>query len=540
MSKEIIHSLTKGALSFFCGTLFSRVTGLIRDVSMAFFLGSTPLLAAFMVAFRFANLFRRLLGEGPLPSGFVPQFEAIRKDQPREGAVFFRDVFSSLFVVLLGVIVLLELCLFGLIHSGLLSMSSLEIVELTMLMLPGILFICLYGISSALLQCEKKFFLPSFAPLFFNLVWILSVWLFRDKNSSLAVYALSIAVVVGFCFQFSVLVPAIWRYMRAFLSLKELAKCSLFSKDVRSMASPFILGVMGIAGTQINTALDAVFARCASLEGPAYLWYAIRIEQLPIALFGVALSSALLPPLSRALSVNDLGLFKELFNFSFYKTLAFMLPCTVALFVLSCSGVNLLYGRGGFSEEATLQTVYCLWGYGVGLLPSIFVLLMAPAFYSRKDYKTPMRAVIFSVLVNVFLNALFVFVFKWGAFSISLATSLASWCNLVFLVFYLRKHDLLPASLYQSSYRVLLVSFFSGLCVFFLGSFFGGDQTFAVLFQKGSIVFSREFTEQSFLFFRQLGIFLVSLVVLSWIFQVEEILSILKIPSKKKVIKGID
>ncbi len=540
MSKEIIHSLTRGALSFFCGTLFSRITGLIRDVSMAFFLGSTPALGAFFVAFRFSNLFRRVLGEGPLPSGFVPHFEAIRQDKPKEGALFFRDVFFSLFVVLFAVVSFSELGLYALVHSSFLPASAIEIVELTMVMMPGIIFICLYGLSAALMQCEKKFFLPSASPLFFNLIWILAVWLFQEKESSQAVLALSIAVVIGFFCQFISLVPSIWSYLRSFLRKEEVWKCSIFSKEVKAIISPFLLGVMGVAGSQINTALDAIFARYASLEGPAYLWYAIRIEQLPIALFGVALSSALLPPLSRALSSHNLALFKELLLFSFYRSLAFIFPCTIALFVLACSGVNLLYGRGDFGLEATLQTVYCLWGYGLGLLPSIFVLLMAPAFYSQKDFRTPTRAVVFSVAINVALNAIFVFVFDWGAFSISLATSIAAWCNFFFLAAVMKKQDILPGKIGNSCHKIVAVSLLSGLIAFIFGFFLVKDPTVSVLFQKSAVVFSRAFVQQLLFFFIHLLSFLLPFIAFSWIFNVEEILKLLRIPVKKSLIEELD
>ncbi len=107
--------------------------------------------------------------------------------------------------------------------------------------------------------------------------------------------------------------------------------------------------------------------------------------------------------------------------------------------MLGLSGINLLYGHGDFGREATYQTALCLWGYGLGLLPAVFVLLLSPAFFAKKDFKTPMIGAIASVVFNILLTSLFVFVFQWGAFSIAVATSTAAWFNYLFLSYQLTK-----------------------------------------------------------------------------------------------------
>src|SRR5438105_3824292 len=105
-------AIAKSALQFLSGTLFSRVTGLARDMSMAFFFGATPAIAAFLVAFRFANLLRRIFGEGALLNSFIPHFESHRKEDPKRAALFFRDTFASLLVILILLIALVELLLY--------------------------------------------------------------------------------------------------------------------------------------------------------------------------------------------------------------------------------------------------------------------------------------------------------------------------------------------------------------------------------------------------------------------------------------------
>ena len=532
MQQDLTKSVFRGAASFFSGTFLSRITGLGRDMAMAFCFGSHPMIASFMVAFRLANFFRRMVGEGPLPSGFIPYFEVIRKDSPKEGACFFRDVLSSFSLVCLGVLLLGEGVLWLLSSSGLVGDVWKEILRLTLFMMPAVLFLCLYGITSALLQCERKFFLSSFSPVLFNTTWIIGVVLLRNKDPSEAVWGLSLAVVIGFFLQWAVLLPSLGKYLKTFLSTQEIVRFQFFPKKVQEVVKPFFLGLAGIAAVQINSAFDAIFARIASAEGPAYLWYAIRIEQLPLALFGVALSSALLPPLSKALSEGREEAFFHLLQVSFRRAFSFIIPCTAALFLLAFSGINLLYGRGDFSPEATKQTLFCLWGYGLGLPSAVLTLLLAPAFYSHKNFKVPMWACFASVLCNGVLNALFVFVFHLGAVSIALATSISSWLNFFWLMRALqKKHPNLPP-LYSGMKKIALCTGVSMASAFTIGTFWLQDPSLLLLAGGSSSLIARGFLEQAGQFLGLLVLFMVFLIGFAFLLQARELLELL--PQKRK------
>jgi len=199
------------------------------------------------------------------------------------------------------------------------------------------------------------------------------------------------------------------------------------------MIRPMALGVMGVGAMQINSALDSIFARIADLAGPAYLWYAIRVQQLPLALFGLALSGALLPPLSRAMREGNLERYRNLLSGSLRQAAALIIPCAFGLFALGAPGLNLLYGRGDFSSADLRETLLCLWAYGIGVVPASFVLLLAAGCYAKKSYGSPMFASLISVAVNVLLNAFLVFGLHWGAVSIALATSVSAWLNCAIL-----------------------------------------------------------------------------------------------------------
>lgn len=414
MAADTTHSILRSAKVFFAGTVLSRISGLLRDIAMAVSFGSSPEIAAFMVAYRLANLFRRLLGEGNLQAGFVPHFTALKE----QGIYFYRDVAFSMGIILFFTVVLLEGILWS--CTSWVGPDWIEIVELSMWMVPGLFFICLYGLNSSLLQCQKKYFLPAVAPVAFNFVWIAAVLIRPD------VRFLSIAITAAFAGQWLMTAFAGARL----LSLKEWLKPKLFSPEFKVLLKPLMLGVVGIGAVQFNSALDAIFARLADLEGPAFLWYAIRIQQLPLALFGIALSGALLPPLSRT---EDPIARRDLLRSALKHSAALMLLCTFGILALASAGVNLLYGHGDFTPDAVQKTSACLWGYGFGLIPSVFVLLLAAGFYAEKNYRAPTFASLWAVGANIALNALFVFGFGLGAVSIAIATSLSSFLNMALL-----------------------------------------------------------------------------------------------------------
>jgi putative peptidoglycan lipid II flippase len=417
------HSVLRAAKLFFFGTLMSRFSGLLRDMAMAFCFGSTPEIAAFMVAYRLANLFRRFFGEGNMAAGFVPAFEHHRAESLEKGASFYRDAAGSMGVVLAGAVAVIELVLWGL--KSVVGPEWLQIIDLSMWMAPGLFFICLFALDAALLQCQKKSFWAGVAPVAFNFAWI-GAALFSAQTPTPMKW-LAIGVTGACCMQWIMTQIQVKKEVGGF------RRPTLFTSEWKAMIRPMALGLMGVGAMQINSALDAIFARIADSSGPAFLWYAIRIQQLPLALFGIALSGALLPPLSRAMKQGDLEKYRELLKGALKSVLALMIPCTFGLFALGRPGLNLLYGRGDFSSADVESTLQCLWAYGIGLVPAVFVLILAQGFYAKKSYAIPSYASVASVLVNGILNAWLVFGLKWGPASIALATSASALVNWLIL-----------------------------------------------------------------------------------------------------------
>ncbi len=518
------RSVARSASHFLTGTFISRFSGMVRDLSMAFCFGTSYAVAAFLVAFRLANLLRRLFGEGALLNGFIPFFENVRKDDPKKGAEFFRDLFWSLSFVLLLIIIMLEVASVGILWFFIKDDSVRQIIYMTMVMLPGILFICLFGLSMALLQCERKFFLSGVAPVAFNIVWISAIWLFRKHQPYAAMMGISFAIVLAFFLQWWVTVPGLKRYIRQFLTLKEWLQAKIFSADLRKMIAPLFLGVVGVAAVQINSAVDVIIACFSSMEGPAYLSYAHRLQQLPLALFGIAISSALMPPLTRAMKEGDKDHFKSLLSFGFARTFSLLLPGTIAIFVLGGISVNLLYGRGMFTNLSTIHTTRCLWGYGIGLVPSAFVLILAPAFYAKKDFWTPSLASLWSVAINLVLSLAMVFVFKQGGASIALATSVASFFNMGFLLSRLDIEVIRP--LVRSFIKTTIAALGAGIVTILFGYLFLGEPTLNMWFGNLEISFVRGLLKQVHQFGLQTAIFGVVFFAISYFIQAEHVLDL--------------
>jgi len=437
MKTDSTLDIFRSAKRFFSGTMLSRITGMLRDIAMASAFGIDASIAALMVAFRFAHLLRRLFGEGALQSAFIPQFEALRHDSPGRASKFYRDLTGTLSLGLFLIVIASMIVLGSLLKFGHFSPDNSEILLLTLIMMPSLLFICLFGLNAALLQCEKSYFMPSVAPVAFNLIWIGGVaYLWHSPPSSAMPY-LAGFIALGCMFQWLLTVPQTWQH----LSTKGFR---IISSDVRRLSKPLFLGIIGVAASQINNALDVVFARYASEEGPAMLWYAIRIQQLPLALFGIALSGALLPPLSRAIKARNFEKSREFLQFAVKRGLAVMIPITLFLWVMGKPCISLIYGHGSFTSIASEKTTDCLMGYTFGLVPMTLVLILAPAFFVQGNYRTPTIATTLSMGCNIILNTIFIMGLGWGAASVAYATSISAWLQLGFLSYHLRSYEFVP------------------------------------------------------------------------------------------------
>ncbi len=447
------RSFLRSFAHFFSGTFLSRLLGMVREIGMAVFFGTHPLTAAFFIAFRFANLFRRIFGESALLSGFIPFFEKIQKNEEQKGLLFFKEVFFSLSFILLLLCTGLEILLYAI--KGGFSLENQEIIRLTMIMLPGVIFICLYGLFGAFLQCKKHFFLSSFASAGFNIAWIGAIFYFRKFSMANAMIGLSFAISFGFFLQWLLVGMKSFSLCRGKISWKTLPS-TLFSLNVRQMMKAVAYSAIGVGATQINTAMDFIFARFSSLQGPAFLSYAIRLEQLPLALIAIGISSVILPLLSKSSSQERTSSYLQS---GFSYIFALLIPCTFGIWLFGTSGINLIYGHGKFDSLSIIQTSYCLWGYGLSLVFAAMAMIFSSSFYAQKDFKTPMRGSIYTMACNLILNSAFIILLHLPVASVAYATSLSAAFNALYLYSKWKKQNLFSLKQNQLDlYKVLFTS----------------------------------------------------------------------------------
>jgi putative peptidoglycan lipid II flippase len=303
-------------------------------------------------------------------------------------------------------------------------------------MLPSLLFICLYGLNASLLQCHHIYFIPGIAPVIFNLVWTAAVLMLMQMPETRAMPYLAASIILASLGQWLFT----WPKSHAVIGNYP-ADTSSNKGDLWKIGTPMLLGTLGVAATQINNFMDAVFARFASLDGPAFLWYAVRLEQLPLALFGIALSGAVLPPLARAYKSGNMKQYQDFIDYALKRTTLLLIPISFAMVLLGSTGISIIYARGDFGIDSIAGTSACLFAYAIGLWPMGMVQILAPAFYARGNYRKPTQASIIVMALNIVLNGWFVFGLGWSATSIALATSLSAWVNMILLGFGLIRRD---------------------------------------------------------------------------------------------------
>ncbi len=518
-------------MHFFSGTALSRVTGMMRDMVLAFCFGTHEALAALFVAYRLAQLARRLFGEGALQSAFIPLFEEMRKEEPKQAFSFFRDLSVLLSCFLVVFIVLGMMTLGGSFALIDWSIGNTQIINLAILLLPSLFFICLFGLNSSLLQCQKHYFTVGIAPAFFNIAIASGSVFFYGWDPNAAMPYVAIFIVTGCAMQWGVTCIPTYKSLKAHLGSKTWKNIQLYSKDIRRLGAPLALGLLGVGATQINNGIDALFARWADPEGPAQLWYSQRLLQLPLALFGIAISGALLPPLARSIQAGRKDEYLRFLDFAQRRVFALLLPCTLGLFIFGTPLINCLFGRGDFQLHSIITTTGCLHTYAIGLLPMGLIIVLGPAFYAFKDFKTPAIAAIFSLVINFILNCIFIFGLGFSALSVALATSISSWANILYLYTCLKKHydQILSTEGMFESAKVIAISLGAALCALLLQIYYFHTPQFFQLFKATQDTLPTSFFNQV-MYLAVPGIFYMGLVLASaWIFRAKDLLVLFRI-----------
>ncbi len=426
-------SLYRNFLSVGGLTLVSRIFGFIRDALMAAVLGISPVSDAFNAAFRFPNLFRRLFAEGAFNTAFVPMFSSALEKEGNEGAKELAGrIMSWLVVVILVVTILVEIfaeqIMVPFVPGFLNDPEKFELtVFLTRIMFPYLACMSLMAAYAAILNSVGRFFAAAFAPVVLNIVNIgalipLALLTLEDRDTA---FWVAIATMAGGIAQLALVYFAIRR--AGFLPRLRWPKVDAEVRRFWTLAVPAILAG-GI--TQINIFVGTVIASGAD-EVMSIIYNADRLYQLPLGIIGIAIGTVLLPELSRHIGAGRDLEARASQSQSLFLSMLLSMPAAGALIGLALPIVRVLFERGAFGPEDSVNVSQALIAFSVGVPAFVLIRVLQPGFFSRQDTKTPTWFAAISLVINIVLSlALFGSLKHVG---IALATSIAAWVNVVML-----------------------------------------------------------------------------------------------------------
>jgi len=440
--------LIKSTLSVGSMTLLSRVLGLARDIVIARFFSASDEADAFFVAFKIPNFLRRLFGEGAFSLAFVPVLSEYRSQYSISQT---RDLIDRVAGTLGLILLLLSLVgvvaspfLIAIFAAGFLDQPAKFDLTADMLRLtfPYILLISMTAMAGGILNTWKKFAVPAFTPVLLNLSMIgCALWLSPRLDvpiTSLA-WGVLLAGVVQLLFQ----LPFLYHE-----GLLPRPKWGWNHPGVQKIIKLMIPALFGSSVAQINLLFDTFIASFLVTGSVAWLYYADRLLEFPLGVFGIALATVVLPNLSQAHYRAGDDSFNKTLQWAIQLSLVIALPATVGLFILAQPILATLFQYGAFTDSDSMMSAYSLMAYSLGLPAFILIKILANGFYARQDTRTPVRIGIQAMILNMALNVVFVVSMLQADFiaphvGLALATSASAYFNAFRLARQLRRDAIL-------------------------------------------------------------------------------------------------
>jgi putative peptidoglycan lipid II flippase len=474
-------------------TMASRVLGFIRDMLMAALIGADPVADAFFMANKLPNLFRRLFGEGAFNAAFVPEFSGLlATDGPDAARRFAQEAISVMAFWLGGLMVAGEIFMPQIMHVLAPGFAATPdkfalTVDLARITFPYLMLICLAALLSGALNGMEHFAAAAAAPVLYNLFAIaalIGLTPFVPTVGHAAAWGVSASGIV----QLALLV---WAVHRAGMPLRiPRPRLTPAMKLLLRRMGP---GLIGASAAQLNQAVDLIIASLLPAGTVSLLYYADRIQQLPLGVIGIAVGTALLPMLSRQVRGGNETAALSSLNRAIEYALFLTLPAALALTVSAFPIMWVLFGRGAFDIETARLASQSLAAYAIGLPAVVLLKVLAPAAFARGDTALPVKIGMITLAVNFLLNI----VFNAGALAPAsianslpllkhigpaLATSLASTFNMVVLgiALHRRGHLVADANLLRRLPRMGLAAagmaatlWFAEAPLFHIGRWFG-------------------------------------------------------------------
>ena len=432
---ETKQKIIKYAGIVIVATILCRILGLGREIVISNKFGAGIETDAFFVAFMIPNLMRIFLGEGALSTAFIPIFTDYLADNNKEKAEYFANNVLNILIIVLIVVVLLGVwaapVLINIIAVGFKANPyKFELtVNLTRMVFPYIGFVAIAALFMGVLNSFDHFLMPALSPAMLNISMILFASLLSVK---LGIFSLAVGVIVGGIGQFVIQIPALQKN-----KVKYKLLINLKDPGIKKFMKLLIPAVIGLTITQINVVVDRIIASHLIDGSISALYYANRLVQFPLGAFGIAISTAIFPTLSKFAAADNITELKKTLLFGLKIMLIIIIPSSIGLIVLNKSIIRLIYEHGVFTKTSSLMTAEALLYYSIGLFAFTSVKLITMASYALKDSKSPVKIGAYIVIINIILDLILV---KYMAHSgLALATSVASILNMILLIKMIQK-----------------------------------------------------------------------------------------------------
>ncbi len=450
-----------GVIGF--ATIITRTLGFLRDMVIALKFGAGLEADAYFVAFRIPSMLRRLVGEGALTAAFIPVFVEERQQSP-ERAWQLANTVITLLCIILALITFLGMVftpyIVKIIAPGFDKVPEKFALTttLTRITFPYIFFISLAALAMGILNSLQHFFSSALAPMMLN-ISLISCALFLSPHLETPVTGLAIGVLIGGITQLLFQIPALrkreFRY-RISVDWKNPA--------VQKVGLLLLPAFFGLAVNQISVFANTLLASYLSEGSVSYLFYSYRLTEFPLGIFGMAISTAILPTMSAQSAQGDYGSLVETLSFALRLVLFITIPSMVGLIVLRVPIVTLLFERGYFTRQDTLATAQAVLYYTIGLSAIAGGRIIVPVFYSLKDTATPVKCAAASVGLNILFSLLLMGPLQHNG--LALATTLSSFVNFFLLLWFLRKRlgQIGWRNIAVSAGKVAFAALLMGLC----------------------------------------------------------------------------
>ena len=426
-------------------TFLSRILGYFRDLLIARVIGAGLISDCFFVAFKLPNLFRRILGEGAMNAAFIPVVSGVRTKSGKKSAdAFFSNIFSFLLVALLAFVFILEIfmpLIITLIAPGFSDNPEKfnHSINLTRLTFPFVLFICLTSLMGAYLNTLGKFASMAVTPIILNLSLIFTLLIFfKSENLFLISSTLSFVVSIAGIIQ------VIWMYYNIRRNKSKLSinfsflKTFKSDKEITKFFKLLLPAILGNGAYQINLLIDMILASTLPDGSISFLYYADRVNQLPLGVLGIAIGTALLPVLSSQVKQNQKKKAEKSISKAIKFGILFSIPAFFGLLIFSENIISFLFFRGAFEYKDVQATSSALIALCCGLPAFIMIKILVIPFFANEDTKTPIKISLFCMSINLILNLILIREFLHVGLAIS--TSVSAWINFILLFYILNKN----------------------------------------------------------------------------------------------------